>query len=226
MNARLITDNAQDEAILTHALRLAGLKTNVSHHIEELDQSWPLQPDDILVVAVRSQTPLAQVRHIRGAVQAPLIMIVERMDEDDHVAMIDAGADWVFQRPYSVRVLIAYTKALLRRAASSGRDALPTLRYEEIRLNPANRTVSVGAGAPQRLSQLEYRLLHTLMVHQGQVLPTETIVEHVWGYTGDGDRSLVRGLINRLRMKIEPNPNSPQYIRTIPRIGYTFGDDA
>ncbi len=78
---------------------------------------------------------------------------------------------------------------------------------------------------PLRLSQLEFRLLHTLMVHQGQILPTETIVEHVWGYDGEGDRSLVRGLINRLRVKIEPNPNSPQYIRTIPRIGYTFGPE-
>ena len=63
------------------------------------------------------------------------------------------------------------------------------------------------------------------MVHQGQILPTETIVEHVWGYDGEGDRSLVRGLINRLRVKIEPNPNSPQYIRTIPRIGYAFGPE-
>lgn len=225
MNARLITDNAQDEAILTHALRLAGLKTNISHHIDELDHTWALQPDDIIVVATRCQTPTAQVRTLRAGAPVPLILIVDRVTEDEHVGMVDAGADWVMERPYNVRLLIAYTKALLRRASSAARDTLPTLRYEEIRLNPANRTVSVSSGAPQRLSQLEYRLLHTLMVHQGQVLPTETIVEHVWGYTGDGDRSLVRGLINRLRMKIEPNPNNPQYIRTIPRIGYTFGDD-
>lgn len=226
MNARLITDNAQDEAVLIHALRLAGLKTSVSHSIDELNQSWTLQPDDVLVIALRCQTPVAQVRDIRRIAPAPLIVIADRVSEDDHVGMVDAGADWVMERPYSVRLLIAYAKALLRRSAGVVRDTLPTLRYEEIRLNPANRTVSVGADAPQRLSQLEYRLLHTLMVHQGQVLPTETIVEHVWGYTGEGDRSLVRGLINRLRTKIEPNPNNPQYIRTIPRIGYTFGDSA
>ena len=102
---------------------------------------------------------------------------------------------------------------------------MPTLRYEDVQLDPASRTVRVGEGRPQRLSQLEFRLLHTLMVHRRQVLPTETIVEHVWGYSGEGDRSLVRGLVNRLRMKIESNPNNPQYIRTVSRVGYTFGDE-
>jgi DNA-binding response OmpR family regulator len=66
----------------------------------------------------------------------------------------------------------------------------------------------------QRLTHLEFRLLYTLMVNQGQIIPTETIVEHVWGYTGDGDRDLIRGLVSRLRAKVETDPRSPRWILT------------
>ena len=225
MNARLITDNTQDEAILAHALRLTGIKVTINHTVRDALMSWPEVPGDLIVTAVRTSAPVTLVREIREAVIVPLIVIVDGIDEDTHVDLVNAGADWVIERPYNVRLLIAYAKAMFRRGGGAPRDTLPSLHYDEVQLNPANRTVRVSGRSPQRLSQLEFRLLHTLMLHQGQVLPTETIVEHVWGYTGDGDRSLVRGLINRLRMKIEPNPNNPLYIRTVPRVGYIFGDD-
>ena len=60
------------------------------------------------------------------------------------------------------------------------------------------------------------------MIHRGQVLPAEILVEQVWGYTGEGERDLVRGLIRRLRAKIEPDPSQPRFILTIAGIGYTF----
>jgi DNA-binding response OmpR family regulator len=63
------------------------------------------------------------------------------------------------------------------------------------------------------------------MINRGQVLPTETIVERVWGYTGQGDRDLVRGLVSRLRIKLEADPHEPKYILTVPGIGYTFNND-
>ena len=63
---------------------------------------------------------------------------------------------------------------------------------------------------------------HTLMIHREQVVPTETLVEHVWGYDGEGDRELVRGLVSRLRAKIEPNPRYPHYVITVPGVGYAL----
>jgi DNA-binding response OmpR family regulator len=58
------------------------------------------------------------------------------------------------------------------------------------------------------------------MMHQGQTLPTEVIVERVWGYTGEGNMDLVRGLISRLRAKVEEDAKNPRYILTIPGVGY------
>jgi DNA-binding response OmpR family regulator len=60
------------------------------------------------------------------------------------------------------------------------------------------------------------------MLNRGQVLPTEIIVEKVWGYTTEDNRDLVRGLVSRLRHKIEPNPDKPIYLETHPGIGYRF----
>jgi DNA-binding response OmpR family regulator len=225
MNALLITDDIQDEAILSQVLRLAGMTVSAAHQLASPMEQWPERPADFLVVALRHPDPLRIVREIRGIAIVPLVLIVDSVTEDDHLALLEAGADWVTERPYNARLLIGYTKVLARRATGVIRQSLPTLQYEVVRLDPASRTVRIGEKRPQRLSQLEFRLLHTLMVHRGQILPTETIVEHVWGYSGEGDRSLVRGLVNRLRMKIESNPNNPQYIRTVPRVGYTFGDE-
>jgi DNA-binding response OmpR family regulator len=64
------------------------------------------------------------------------------------------------------------------------------------------------------------------MMHRGQVLPTESIVERVWGYSGQGDRELVRGLISRLRAKLETDPRNPYYILTVPGVGYSFREDS
>jgi DNA-binding response OmpR family regulator len=89
-------------------------------------------------------------------------------------------------------------------------------------LDPATRTIEVAGQQPHRLTQLEFRLLFVLMTNRGQVIPTDVIVERVWGYAGQGERDLVRGLVSRLRRKMEPNPDQPRYIETVQGVGYRF----
>lgn len=225
MKALLITDDPQEQAILTFAMQMAGLQTQVETNIGSALDNWTEQPAELIVVALDFANPLDVIHELRRTVIVPVALIVEQVSEKLHADLILSGADYVSVRPYSMRLLVAYLRGLVRRSGGLLRKSFPPLQHEEVRLDPSRRTVSVGQGSPQRLSQLEFRLLHSLMINRGNVLPTETIVEHVWGYTGEGDRSLVRGLVNRLRVKIEPNPNAPQYIRTIPRVGYIFGSD-
>jgi DNA-binding response OmpR family regulator len=136
--------------------------------------------------------------------------------------LLENGADLVVVRPFSARLLIAQIRALLRRIGGVPVFSLPTLSLSGLTLDPATRTVQVEGQSPRRLTHLEFRLLYTLMIHCGQVLPTDTIVERVWGYSGEGDRDLVRGLISRLRAKVEVDPHNPHYILTVPGIGYSF----
>jgi DNA-binding response OmpR family regulator len=128
-------------------------------------------------------------------------------------------------RPYGIRFLLAQIKALLRRTAGIPFFSLPTLTQKDVVLDPSIRTVKVGDNQAKRLTQLEFRLLYTLMTNVGQIIPTDQIVEHVWGYSGEGNRELVRGLVQRLRSKVEPLPRKPEYILTEPGIGYYFSRD-
>ena len=82
--------------------------------------------------------------------------------------------------------------------------------------------VTVLEQPSRRLTQLEFRLLYVLMVNQEQVIPVDVIVERVWGYTGQGSRELVRGLVSRLRRKIEPDVRQPRFIQNVPGVGYRF----
>lgn len=226
MNALLVTDHADDDALLTHALRLAGLAVGSSHNLSQALIRWEGQPADLLVLALREPDPLAVIQQTRKAISVFLVLIVDPVPEDLYVRLLESGADWVIERPYNLRRFVAYLKVMMRRAGAEPRRSRPILRYETIELNPNSRTVRVTGQPAQRLSQLEFRLLHCLMLHPGQVLTTDALVEQVWGYTGEGDRSLVRGLINRLRTKIEANPHNPVHILTVSGVGYTLGGEA
>ncbi|MFN8420769.1 MAG: winged helix-turn-helix domain-containing protein, partial [Anaerolineae bacterium] len=94
-----------------------------------------------------------------------------------------------------------------------------------ISLDPERHTVTLPSGVTRQLTNLEFRLLYCLMTNRGHVLSTETIIEKVWGYTGEGDRNLLKSLVSRLRSKVEPYPREPRLIMTIAGVGYKFNPD-
>ncbi len=226
MKALLISQDPDETAAISLSLQRAGL--NVARH-REVPDPLPFDADDptnLIVLVTAEGSPLPGVKAIRAQEQTPLLVIAEHLDESTHAVTLESGADLVVQRPFSTRLLIAQIRALLRRAANLPLFTLPTLTVQDIELDPGTRTVVVAGRSPKRLTHLEYRLLYTLMIHKEQVLPTEVLVEQVWGYSGDGERDLVRGLIRRLRIKVEPNPRHPEYILTIPGVGYTFSPES
>ena len=221
MYAMLLAENADERAVLSLVLQRAGLAVTSARDLGRAMKSWLDRPADLIVLALGGD-PLALVRQTRADTPAPLIVICRPLEEDAHFSLLEAGADLVIFRPFSARLLIAQTQALMRRAGTVPLFSLPTLSQAGLTLDAANRTVEVAGYRSQRLTHLEFRLLYTLMTHRGQVLPSEVIVERVWGYSGRGDKELVRGLVSRLRAKVEPEPRSPRYIRTVPGAGYSF----
>jgi len=225
MYAMLLADNADERAVLSVVLQRAGLAVTMAHNLERAMKSWLERPADLVVLALGGDLS-SQVRHARAETPVPRRGITSPLDEDLHFSILEAGADMVIVRPFSSRLLIAQVQALMRRAGTVPLFSLPTLSQSGLTLDAANRTVEIAGRRSRRLTHLEFRLLYTLMTHRGQVLPSEVIVERVWGYTGRGDRELVRGLVSRLRAKVEPEPRSPRYIRTVPGAGYSFDPDA
>ena len=88
-----------------------------------------------------------------------------------------------------------------------------------ISVDPTRQEVSV-AGKTSRLTPTEFMTLHFLATNVNEVCTARQIVSYVWGFNNDGDTNLVKVHIRHLRQKMEPNPNEPIYLRTVPDVGY------
>ncbi len=222
MYALLIAEDPDDVAIFSTVLQRVGLAVSTAKELEPAMQNWIERPADIILVSLPDQPPEEVVNRIRQEAMVPLVLVITVTDERRHCNLLKLGADLVITSPFSVRLLIAQIGVLLRRSGNVPTFALPTLSVGGLTLDPTARVIEMPGKTRQRLTHLEFRLLYTLMINREQVIPTETIVERVWGYSGQGDRDLVRGLVSRLRVKVETDPRNPQYIVTVPGIGYSF----
>jgi DNA-binding response OmpR family regulator len=223
MQVLLVAHNPDERDILTYILKQAGLSVGSSIALQKVADKWLERPSDLVVVAWHDSSELSKsIITLRAVTQVPLMLIVDQPTEEQLCALLRAGVDLVLVRPVAPRVLTEYMRALLRRTRTVPTFVLPRLNVTEIKLDPDTRTVSVLGSESRRLTQLEFRLLYVLMVNRGQVIPVDVIVERVWGYTGEGSRELVRGLVSRLRRKIEPDTSSPRFIQNVPGIGYRF----
>lgn len=222
MFALLLVEDVDESAILSLVLQRCGIRVTASREMSISLTSWVERPSDMIVVALPQPSLEEQVRLVRSQTNVPLVLISDLINEQKQIDLLASGADMVVVRPYSTRLVIAQVRTLLRRTGGTMGLNLPTFSLADLTLDPANRTVQSHKRPPIRLTHLEFRLLYTLMLNRGQVLPVDKIVEWVWGYNGQGDRELVRGLVSRLRTKVEANPQKPRYIKTVPGVGYLF----
>jgi two-component system response regulator VicR len=222
MQALLFASHQEEAAVLSLILQQAGFSVRTAKKLEPSVENWPETPVDLIFIALEDdhENSTITIRQLRGHTVVPIIMVADPLNENDEISFLESGVDLIVSRPYGVRLLLARIRALLRRTAGIPFHSLPTMTQGNLKLDPSNRTVKVSDGESQRLTQLEFRLLYTLMTYAGQIIPTENIVEQVWGYTGEGNRELVRGLVQRLRSKVEPDKRNPQYIMTEKGIGY------
>jgi DNA-binding response OmpR family regulator len=226
MQIMVIAADQNEKEIIAFVLRKAGLAVASSSDHQRVLKNWTEHPADLMVVASsEDRAPIRIVEEVRAVTQIPLLMIADQISEKNRCDLLQNGADIVLDRPVSAQVLTAQTQALLRRSAAVPSFVLPTLDLNEITLDPSARTVTLSGKETRRLTQLEFRLLYTLMTNRGQVVPLDVLVERVWGYTGGGNRDLVRGLVSRLRRKIEPDPEEAHFLETVPGVGYRFAAD-
>ena len=158
----------------------------------------------------------------REANSITLILLTALDGEDNEVYGLDIGADDYLHKPLSPRRLLARINAISRRSLDIPLfSSSSTITIGPITLDAMHREATRN-GKKARLTSIECHLLHLLMTHSGQVLPTNIIVENVWGFDDTGVHPLVKPHIRHLRQKVELDPDNPQYIVTVPGAGYTF----
>ncbi|MCA9900986.1 MAG: response regulator transcription factor [Ardenticatenaceae bacterium] len=223
MQAIVIAENGEEREFLSYILRHTGLAVARTATVQLVLSSLLKQPVDLVLLSAKSGSAVAEdVAAIRTMSQAPLILLYDPMTEDTKCDLLDAGVDLILERPYSSRILSRYVTMFLRRAGSVPVSMLTAIQSENIQLDPGTRTVTLAGKLPQPLTPLEFRLLYVLMTNADQVIPIDVIIERVWGYNGEGNRELVRGLVRRLRRKIEPDASQTTYIHNHPGVGYRF----
>ncbi len=221
MKIFIIADDHEERDLFQLVLRHIRLDVAPWANIKQILDNWSHNWANLIVLATEDRaTVVEQVSRLRVTTQVPLLIITDPLIEAELCAMLRAGADLVLQRPVSPRIFTTYIQVLLRRSGSVPAFVLPTLEWDEIKLDPATHTVTVNDQEPRRLTHLEFNLLYLLMTNRNQVVPTDVIVERVWGYSGKGDRELVRGLVSRLRHKLEPGAKQSRFIQNIPGVGY------
>lgn len=160
-------------------------------------------------------------------INTPVIMITARHDELDKVDGLEAGADDYITKPFSIKELVARINAVMRRAAVTHSDETttqPHLQRGDLIIDFERRTVQVR-DEDVALTATEFNLLALLARQPGRVYSRKQLLDIVWDYSFEGYENTVNTHVNRLRSKIELNPNKPRYVLTVWGVGYKFADE-
>jgi DNA-binding response OmpR family regulator len=212
--------------VLTYNLEKAHYRVVVARDGEEaLQQTRRERPDLIILdLMLPGMDGLEVCRQIRREGDLPIIMLTARDEEIDRVVGLELGADDYVVKPFSVRELMARVKTVLRRASGTPSASEPILSVNLLTLDPDRHEVRWD-GHLFSLSALEFELLHTFMLHTGQVLSREQLLNMVWGYDYTGDLRVVDTAVKRLRSKMRAlDPDLADLLITVRGVGYKLSD--
>ena len=161
-------------------------------------------------------------RRIREFSNVPIIMLTAKSDTTDVVAGLEAGADDYIPKPFKPKELLARVAARLR---SLDTGAQEIIKAAGIEINLASHEVTRD-GKSLNLTPLEYDLLLALAEKPGRVLSRDELLEQVWGLRHASDTRLVNVHVQRLRAKVEIDPDNPTVVLTVRGVGYRIGTDS
>lgn len=177
----------------------------------------------ILDVMMPGMDGLQVTQRIRSTMNLPIIILSAKGETADRVVGLDVGADDYLAKPFEPSELLARVRSVLRRAdAYTFGDSQSALTAGGLYIDPVTNLVTLPDGAKVELTPLEFRLLHCLMGNQGRIMTHDKIISNVWGYDYEGYSNQIAVYVRRLRLKIEVDPDNPQYVLTVRGLGYKF----
>lgn len=214
-----------DEKLLADStaeyFNLFGVKTAVVYSVSECRAFFEENTARLLLLDINlgDGSGFGLCRELRERTEIPILFISARTSDDDKIIALNIGGDDYIQKPYSLGVLLAKVKVVLRRfGQSEDRDETYSDGYLSIDFHA--KQVSAG-GRSVRLTALEYKLLAYLIKNENRVISKQELFENVWEdkFTGDGTLNVH---IRKIREAIERTPGRPEYILTVWGDGYRF----
>ncbi len=191
-----------------------------------LDLARQVEPSFIILDIMLPKLDGIEVcRILRRESNVPILMLTAKSEEIDRVVGLELGADDYVTKPFSMRELMARTKAILRRyslpASDTTKEPGKVLKAGKLEVNISKHVVTLD-GNLLELKPREFDLLALLVENAGRALTRDQILENIWGQDYYGDTRTVDVHIRWLREKIEGDPGSPKQIITIRGVGYRF----
>jgi len=178
------------------------------------------KPDLVLLDLMLPGTDGIDVcRAIRAESGVPIVMLTAKTDTIDVVVGLESGADDYVMKPFKPKELVARIRARLRRSEDPSPELL---EIGDLVIDVAGHSVKRD-GAPIALTPLEFDLLVALARKPWQVFTREILLEQVWGYRHAADTRLVNVHVQRLRSKVERDPENPDVVVTVRGVGYKAG---
>ena len=223
----VVEDEAAQRELLSYNLQKEGLRVVVAGDGEEgLLLAEEEEPDliilDWMLPHVSGIEVCRQLKRQSRTKHIPIIMLTARGEDADRIRGLDTGADEYVVKPYSVTVLLAQVRAMLRRTRPSSMGEQMT--YGDIVLDAEQHKVTRD-GQLHKLGPTEYRLLTVLIERPGRVWSREQLLDRVWGHDSEIDFRTVDVHVGRLRKALN-QPDKPNPIRTVRGAGYSLDYDA
>ncbi len=217
----VVDDDLALAEMLGIVLRGEGFEvTHVADGNAALPALRQVRPDVVLLdVMLPGIDGLEVCRRIRAESDVPIVMLTARTDTLDVVAGLESGADDYVVKPFKPQELIARVRARLRRGDDA---AAERLTIGDLTIDVAGHSVHRGEEV-LALTPLEFDLLVALARRPWQVFTREVLLEQVWGYRHAGDTRLVNVHVQRLRSKVEQDPDNPRVVVTVRGVGYKAG---
>ena len=221
----MVVDDDQDLAeMLSIVLTSAGMEVDLVNRGDQVMDLFNTNPPDLVLLDVMlpGVDGIEVCKLIREKSMVPIVMLTAKDDTHDVVLGLEAGADDYIVKPFQTNELLARIKARLRRTASPA-AASSKLEFGGVSIDLVAHEVRRGDKVIA-LTRLEFDLLLALAREPGRVFTREALLAEVWGYRHSSDTRLVNVHIQRIRSKIERDPNQPELVLTVRGVGYRAGN--
>jgi two-component system, OmpR family, response regulator MtrA len=217
----VVDDDASLAEMLMIVLRQEGFEGRICPRGDlALEAFHDFRPDLVLLdVMLPGKDGIDVCKEIRAESGVPIVMLTAKGDTVDVVVGLETGADDYVVKPFKPKELVARIRARVRRFDTSDHEAL---NIGDLAIDVAGHSVTRG-GAQINLTPLEFDLLVCLARKPWQVFTREVLLEQVWGYRHAADTRLVNVHVQRLRSKVEHDPENPEIVVTVRGVGYKAG---
>ncbi len=220
----VVDDEERIINFLRSKLKVSGYEVLTAGNGKEAFEQFHNNEPDIIVLdlLMPEMNGFEFLKELRTFSHVPVIILSAKNEDVDKIQGLNLGADDYLPKPFNPNELVARIDAVSRRmqqVQKSKRIEAITLR--NITINFEGHSLKVK-GEEQHLTRLEWMLLGELVQNTGRVITYEELLSRIWGAEYRNDIQILRTWVSRLRNKIESNPESPEHIVTVPKLGYMF----